>query len=94
MKRKLLLGILLILFVLTQLQLVILHSLGAVDGSFGLRPMTHQCLGLKISGETVARVFPAAEAGTRLGNFSVRYAVGPEAGERTYCLGQDIWFGE
>ena len=94
-KRKIaiLLIILVILLLLTQLQPLFLQSLGAVDGTFGLRPVSHHCAGLTISGETAARL-PSADWDGALGVFRVRYNVTREASGRDFCLGQDVWFGE
>ena len=84
------------LLLLSQLQPRLLDARGAVDGSFGLRPVTHDCLGRRLSAGWVARWLPVADVGFRLGRFHFRYGVRPpEAGEaRDYCLGQDIWYGE
>jgi hypothetical protein len=65
----------------------------AVDGSFGLRTKTHRCIGFTLEPKT-AYYFPS-------GSFSFPllfgkkfiYDVGP-INERSYCLGQDMWFGE
>ena len=95
-KRKIaiLLIILVILLLLTQLQPLFLQSLGAVDGTFGLRPVSHRCAGLTLSGETVAARLPSADWEGTLGVFRARYHVTREANGREYCLGQDVWFGE
>jgi hypothetical protein len=37
----------------TQLQPFLLKSLGALDGSFGLRPMSHACAGLRLNGASI-----------------------------------------
>ena len=85
---------LLIILLLTQFQPILLRTLGAVDGTFGLRPVSHQCAGLTLSGETVTRRFPSTEWEGRIGFFRVRYFVTREASGRDFCMGQDIWFGE
>jgi hypothetical protein len=78
----------------SQLQPALLHSLGAVDGSFGFRPMSHQCAGLQVDSASISWL-PAADERFSIGRFSVRYWVEEEAWpERPYCLGQDVWFGE
>jgi hypothetical protein len=86
--------VLLLSVLLTQLQPALLHALGAVDGTFGLRPVSHKCAGLTLAGTTVARGFPSADWQGRFGFFSIRYLVPPEALGRDFCLGQDVWFGE
>jgi len=78
----------------TQLQPFLLKSLGALDGSFGLRPMSHACAGLRLNGASIGWL-PAADFSFSIGLFSVRYWVDEEAWpERPYCIGQDFWFGE
>jgi hypothetical protein len=77
----------------TQLQPIFLRALGAVDGTFGLRPVSHRCAGLTVSAEAAARL-PSADWEGTLGFFHARYHVTREANDRDYCLGQDIWFGE
>ena len=37
-----------VVLVLSQLQLLLLRSAGAIDGTFGVRPMSHRCLGLAL----------------------------------------------
>ena len=88
------LDLIILLAVLSQLQPVYLHLVGAVDGTFGLRPVSHQCAGLMLSSEAVTRQLPPADWEKRIGFFHVRYFIPREADERKFCLGQDIWFGE
>lgn len=83
-----------LLIVLTQFQPLFLRSLGAVDGSFGLRPVSHKCAGIILSGEKITARFPPADWQGKLGYFSIRYQVLSEATEGEFCLGQDVWFGE
>ncbi|MBI5933357.1 MAG: hypothetical protein HY867_06580 [Chloroflexi bacterium] len=78
----------------TQLQPIFIRELGAVDGTFGLRPVSHRCAGLTLSGEAVAARFPSADWEGTIGVFRARYHVTREANGREYCLGQDLWFGE
>jgi len=98
MKRRLALSLLLAsllltCFAVTQLQPALLHGRGALDGSFGLRPMSHDCAGLRIAAENLAWL-PAGEIRFRLGLFDFRYSVEAQPGGRTFCLGQDLWYGE
>ncbi|MBE3119300.1 MAG: hypothetical protein IMZ50_11175 [Candidatus Atribacteria bacterium] len=37
----------------THLQPFLLKSLGALDGSFGLRPMSHACADLRLNGASI-----------------------------------------
>ena len=90
----LLLGSILLCMIATQLQPVLLRALDAVDGSFGLRPVTHQCVGLRLAGGTVSARFPSADWEGTIGFFHVRYFVTRDATDRDFCLGQDVWFGE
>lgn len=89
-----LLVIVILLALATQLQPLFLRALGAVDGTFGLRPVSHRCAGLTVSGAAIAARLPSADWEGALGFFRVRYHVTREANERDYCLGQDVWFGE
>jgi hypothetical protein len=96
-KRKLIPWLVLLLLACaasTQLQPVLLRSLGAVDGSFGLRPVSHTCVGLQVDGKTLGWL-PAADIRFKVWNFSFRYWVDESISpQRPTCLGQDIWFGE
>ena len=89
-----LLTIVILLALLTQLQPVLLNASGAVDGSFGLRPTSHKCAGLTLTGKWVAGRLDPADWQGKFGLFSLRWFVPEDAGERDFCLGQDIWFGE
>lgn len=76
-----------------------LFLIGSISmGSFGIRPVTHGCLGLRIKSDTVERILPK-------GSFEIykpvhfAYKVKPYPIEREhylfdYCLGKDVWFGE
>lgn len=78
----------------TQLQPALLKGMLAVGGSFGLRPMSHQCIGLKVMGESIDWL-PAGEYRLTIGRFLIRYRVEEQVRpERIYCLGQDVWYGE
>lgn len=83
-----------LLLTLTQFQPVFLHWAGAVDGSFGMRPVSHKCAGIRLGGEWVAARLGPADWEAKLGYFSVRYYIPDEAADWDFCLGQDIWFGE
>lgn len=88
------LGILALLAVMTQLQPLLLHALGAVDGTFGLRPATHDCVGVIMDGKWVAKNLPQGEWQGTFGLFKMRYFNRATMPDWEYCLGQDIWFGE
>jgi hypothetical protein len=78
----------------TQLQPFLLKSLGAMDGSFGIPPMSHTCAGQRLSGASIDWL-AAVDYRFKVGVFSVRDWVDQEGWpERPYCIEQDIWFGE
>ncbi|NTW09545.1 MAG: hypothetical protein HGA28_08265 [Anaerolineaceae bacterium] len=85
-----------IALVLSQLQPLLLRSVGAVNGSFGLRPISHKCLGVTLGGPQRTSALPDGDVEFELGLFLFRYFVREEdkLGERPMCLGQDLWFGE
>jgi hypothetical protein len=99
MRKRLLIPLLTLTFLLTcalstQFQPALLQAVGAVDGSFGIRPMSHRCIGLRLTGASIGWL-PAADFRFSVGRFSVRYWVDEApTPERLYCIGQDIWFGE
>jgi hypothetical protein len=99
MRKRLRLPLLSLILVLacaatSQLQPFLLKSLGALDGSFGVRPMSHACAGLKLTSASIDWL-PAADFRFNVGRFSVRYWVDEEPRPgRLVCVGQDIWFGE
>ncbi|OGO75744.1 MAG: hypothetical protein A3K45_09105 [Chloroflexi bacterium RIFOXYC12_FULL_59_14] len=85
------LGLILPCLLATQLQPVFLRALGAVDGTFGLRPVSHKCAGITLTGDAATRRFPSADWEGTFGLFRVRYFVPREAMDRDFCLGQDVW---
>ncbi|MFT3891314.1 MAG: hypothetical protein QM730_06740 [Anaerolineales bacterium] len=84
-----LLLIVFILLVLTQLQPWIVRRAGGVAGSFGVRSVTHACLGITYENG----IFPPGAMQFTLGYFHFRYSVDKED-TRPLCIGQDIWYGE
>lgn len=84
------------LLLLTQLQAVVLRASGAVDGDFGVRPMSHRCYGFTLAGREVPRIFPSGDVRFHFINFHFRYRLWEEdrQSEHPICFGQDIWFGE
>ena len=96
--RRLLVTILVLLvflILLSQLQGLLLRSLGAVDGTFGVRPISQGCVGFIANHADAARV-PLGNVEFHFGLFHFRYAVTEkdQLGERPICLGQDLWLGE
>lgn len=85
-------GILFVLVLLSQLQPNVVQLAGGVDGSFGLRPTSHKCIGITIS-RGGWDIFPQGDLEFRLVRFYFRYSVSSED-DRPLCVGQDIWYGE
>jgi hypothetical protein len=78
----------------TQLQPELLKSLHAAGGSFGIRPMSHRCIGLKVESASIDWL-PAGDFSFTMGRFLIRYRVEENISPwRTYCIGQDVWYGE
>lgn len=92
MKRPLtiILAITFALFLFMQLQPALIRSAGGVAGSFGVRPVSHQCFGLAV---TENERLPAGEFEFTMVLFHFRYSVSHED-ERSLCIGQDVWYGE
>lgn len=93
MKRKYFLYtliVILMIFLLSQMQPWGIERMGGVAGSFGVRPITHKCLGVTIS---TNEVFPSGEVEFQLIQFHFRYSVSDD-NDRPLCVGQDIWYGE
>jgi hypothetical protein len=84
-----LLGIAVVILALTQLQPWIVARAGGVAGSFGVRSMTHECLGISYENG----IFPPGEMEFTFLRFHFRYSVS-ESLSRPLCVGQDIWYGE
>ncbi|NOR89179.1 MAG: hypothetical protein GQ524_02905 [Anaerolineales bacterium] len=84
------------LLALTQLSGTLVAGRGAVAGSFGIRAMNHDCIGLRISTEKAIELFPEGEIEFHFLLFHFRYSVSSEFvdSDRVFCIGQDIWFGE
>jgi hypothetical protein len=82
--------------VLSQLQPLLIKSLGGVAGSFGARPISHRCLGLMLEAPGPADSLPLGDVEFRLGLFHFRYSVSEEdlLLGRPICVGQDLWYGE
>ncbi len=84
------------LIALTQLSGMLVAGRGGVAGSFGIRAMTHDCIGLRISTEKAIELFPEGEIEFHFLLFHFRYSVSSEFADsdQLFCIGQDIWFGE
>jgi hypothetical protein len=85
----------LLLCLAAQLQPVVIRALHGADGSFGIRPLSHRCLGWAAASEAL-RFLPGGEWEFHLGGFHFRYSLMKEnlqPGTRL-CVGQDLWYGE
>jgi hypothetical protein len=93
---KYLLITLIIALGLSQLQPFLLRSAGAIDGTFGIRPLSHKCLGFTLESRAGLSRLPIGQVEFKMGLFHFRYAIieKDKSEERPICLGQDLWFGE
>lgn len=84
------------LLFLSQLQPLVILALGGIDGSFGIRPTSHRCLGLQSQPNPIIELLPEADFDFTFILFHFRYTVhsGYANTGRQFCIGQDIWFGE
>ena len=91
-----LLTFLVITIFLSQLQPFIVRAAGAVDGTFGVRPVSHRCLGITHEASEGGIWAPVGEVEFTLWLFQFRYTVSENdrSGHRLMCTGQDLWFGE
>jgi hypothetical protein len=83
------------LIVLTQVSGILIAGRGGVAGSFGIRSMTHDCIGLLISPEKAIEPFPEGEIEFYFLLFHFVYSVSSELpdSDQVFCK-QDSWFGE
>lgn len=87
--------VILAVLLLLQLQPLIVQARQGVDGSFGYRPVSHECLGWISPADSISWL-PFTDFDFQLGYFSYHYSLTKEdfdAGT-VMCMGQDIWFGE
>ncbi|OGG00503.1 hypothetical protein A2Y99_02655 [Candidatus Gottesmanbacteria bacterium RBG_13_37_7] len=93
-RRFLFLIILLIIFVyICFIKLPYVLYPGSLGGSFGIRPLSHECFGLSINADTTIRYFPKGDIYFYFLWKGYEYFV-TDDWPRNYCIGQDIWFGE
>lgn len=81
---------------LSQLQPFIVKAAGAVDGTFGVRPISHECLG-NTQEASEGDIWPqVGDVEFKLWLFQFHYTVSEndKTGHRLMCTGQDLWFGE
>jgi len=78
---------------LSQLQPFIVKAAGAVDGTFGVRPISHKCLGITHKASEGAIWPPVGDIEFTLWLFQFRYTVSDNE-HQLMCTGQDLWFGE
>jgi len=81
---------------LSQLQPFMVKAAGAVDGTFGVRPITHKCLGITHKASEGYSWPPVGDLEFNLWLFQFRYTVSEndKSGHRLMCTGHDLWFGE
>jgi hypothetical protein len=91
-----LLIVLVLAVLLSQLQGLLLRSVGGVGGSFGVRAISQGCVGFIVEGPENASRIPRGDVEFQLGLFHFRYAVTgqDQLGQRPICIGQDLWRGE
>lgn len=81
-------------FVLLQ-RLLPLIVPGGVGGSFGLRPTSHRCVGLRIKPRGIIEFLPKGDIEFQIPYMlHFRYVIPHEPLDREFCLGQDVWYGE
>ncbi|MCJ7707827.1 MAG: hypothetical protein MUO38_09445 [Anaerolineales bacterium] len=87
---------LVVALVLSQLQPLLIRAAGGVSGSFGVRPLSHRCLGVTLEGAGDVSPLPVGNLEFQLGLFHFRYSLSEEdkLGNRPICMGQDVWHGE
>ncbi len=91
-----LLTFLVIAIFLSQLQPFIVKAAGSVDGTFGVRPVSHRCLGITHVANEGDIWPPVGDVEFTLWLFQFRYNVNEydRSQHRLMCIGQDLWFGE
>jgi len=91
-----LLTVLVLAIFLSQLQPFILKAAGGVDGTFGVRPVSHKCLGFTHQASEEDFWPPVGDVEFTLWLFQFRYSVSEndKSGHNLMCTGQDLWFGE
>ena len=96
-KRRILcvIAILVAILLVLQLQPLVIRARHGVAGSFGLRPVTHDCLGWMSTAQNLSWP-PFADFEFHLGYFHFRYAFTRDSflSDVQMCIGQDIWDGE
>ena len=65
----------------------------AVDGSFGIRPKTHKCIGFTVPATVNKYLLRGNISFPLILGKKFVYNVQKEE-TRDYCIGQDIWLGE
>ncbi|MBL7150427.1 hypothetical protein ISS86_00675 [Candidatus Microgenomates bacterium] len=85
----------LILLVFIIFILLAFFPLG-VASNFGIRPMTHRCLGIIVSSKSFVNFLPEGDftffsTGVRQFRYYVPHRL---LNDRPLCLGVDVWYGE
>ena len=81
---------------LSQLQPFIVKAAGGVNGTFGIRPVSHKCLGVTHQASEGDIWPPVGDIEYTLWLFQFRYTVSEydRSGHVLMCTGQDLWLGE
>jgi hypothetical protein len=93
---RILLIVILVRVFLFQMQPAFVGFLGGVAGSFGMRTISHMCMGVTVNVVTATALFPHGELEFHAGLFHFRYSITQDDYDSTreFFLGQDIWSGE
>lgn len=85
-----------VIILVSQLSYLLVAANGGVAGSFGVRQMSHRCIGWQMDSKKAMEVLPEGDIEFRLLLFHFRYSVlsDNDYSNRVYCIGQDIWYGE
>ena len=88
-------AVILAVLLLLQLQPLIVQARQGVDGSFGYRPISHECLGWIVPADSISWL-PFTDSNFQLGYFNFHYSLTKEDFDAAtvMCMGQDISFGE
>jgi hypothetical protein len=84
-----LLFIILLFVLFSQLSPVLVTGCGGIAGTFGIRPISQDCIGALIKVDTAIKIFPKGDIEFKLIFFHFRYYM-PSELEDPICVGQDI----
>ena len=81
--------VILLLALFSQLSPVLVIGYEGIGGSFGIRPITHDCFGIVIGPSSTVRFLPKGDIEFRFIYFHFRYFIPSELVD-PFCVGQDI----